>query len=176
MAFPGGSPRPVTRITGLSNRRFCRTCPRRMDVAAETETDPGRRRHWLRRRSRDRRSVTARAENRNSARFDLVSYQLRVGRVRHRPFKSLETGLRSCSRATDSDYGKTEDELDQRPNRGDARGVSTPALCHLRAYPYGICSQKITCNMERMTKLALGHAVHNFSRSYKLELNILSNI
>src|SRR5580692_8877370 len=113
MAFPRGSSRPVTRITGLSNRRFCRTCPRRMDVAAETETDPGRRRHWLQCRSWDRRSVTARAENRNSARFDLVSYQLRVGRVRHRPFKSLETGLRSRSRATDLQYGATEDDLEQ---------------------------------------------------------------
>src|SRR5260370_29760893 len=101
MAFSRGSSRPVTRITGLSHRRFCRTSPRRMDVAAETETDPRRRRHWLQCRSWDRRSVIVRAENRNSARFDLVSYQLRVGRVRHRPFKSLETGLRSCTKATD---------------------------------------------------------------------------
>jgi hypothetical protein len=56
------------------------------------------------------------------------------------------------------------------------RNYTNVPLCHLRAYPYGICSQKITCNMERMTKLALGYAVHNFWRRYKLQLNILSNI
>ena len=56
------------------------------------------------------------------------------------------------------------------------RNYTNVPLCHLRAYPYGICSQKITRNMERMTKLARAHAVPHFCGRYKLEFNVLSNL
>ena len=47
-------------------------------------------------------------------------------------------------------------------------------LCHLRAYPYCICRQKVARNMERMTKLAVAHAEPHFCGRY--ELNSISSV
>lgn len=56
------------------------------------------------------------------------------------------------------------------------RNYKDVPLCHLRAYPYCICRQKVARNMERMTKLARAHAVPHFCGRYELEFNILRDI